>query len=219
MTDQDDQSHEEGEALRREAIEWLTRLSSGETTAADGEALSRWCGESPAHAAAFAEANLLWSTLGPAARNVAARAVAGASAQRPNVMARRAFLGAAGAAVAASVGYLIVRPPLDMWPSISELAAQYRTGTGERRQLAMADGAAVEMNTRTSLNLEAASSGASRIELITGEAVVTTRSASPASRVQSTLSIATEPRWFAESSRWSTTPAVSARSSQSIRPS
>jgi transmembrane sensor len=177
MTDQDDQSHEEGEALRREAIEWLTRLSSGETTAADGEALSRWCGESPAHAAAFAEANLLWSTLGPAARNVAARAVAGASAQRANVMARRAFLGAAGAAVAASVGYLIVRPPLDMWPSISELAAQYRTGTGERRQLAMADGAAVEMNTRTSLNLEAASSGASRIELITGEAVVTTGAA------------------------------------------
>ena len=173
MTDQDDRSHE-GEALRREAIEWLTRLSSGETTAADAEALNRWCGESPAHAAAFAEANVLWSALGPAARNVAARAVTSKSPQRPIITGRRAFLGAAGAAVAASVGYLIVRPPLELWPSMSELAAQYRTGTGERRQLATADGAAVEMNTRTSLNLEAASSGASRIELIAGEAVVTT---------------------------------------------
>jgi transmembrane sensor len=173
MTDQDDRSHE-GEASRREAIAWLTHLSSGEATDADAEALKRWCDESPAHAAAFAEANLLWSVLGPAAQSVAARAAARKLPQRPSIATRRTFFGAAGAAAAASIGYLIVRPPFELWPSISELAAQYRTGTGERRQLAMADGAAVDMNTRTSLNLEAASGGASRIELIAGEAVVTT---------------------------------------------
>jgi transmembrane sensor len=173
MTGRDDRSHE-GEALRREAVAWLARLSSGETTAADAEALNCWCGESPAHAAAFAEANLLWNVLGSAARSVAARAAAGKSPQRPSITGRRAFIGAAGAAAAASIGYLIVRPPLELWPSISELAAQHRTGTGERRQLAIAGGGAVEMNTRTSLNLEAANGSTNRIELIAGEAVVTT---------------------------------------------
>src|ERR1700753_1663242 len=121
MTGHDDQLTER-EALRRQAIAWLAHLSSGETTAADAAALKRWCGESPAHAAAFAEANLLWSTLGPAARNVAARAAAGKSAPARTVMARRAFIGASAAA--AGVGFLMARPPLELWPSVSELAAE-----------------------------------------------------------------------------------------------
>jgi transmembrane sensor len=164
----------EREALRRQAMAWLVRLSSGETTAADAEALRRWCDESPAHAVAFAEANLLWKELGPAARNVAARTVVARSAPERTTMARRAFIGGAAAAAAAGVGCLMVRPPLDLWPSVSELAAEYRTTAGGRRQLATAGGGAVDMNTRTSLNLGSAPDGADRIDLISGEAVVTT---------------------------------------------
>jgi transmembrane sensor len=173
MTGHDDRRTER-EALRRQAIAWLAHLSSGETTAADAEALKRWCGESPAHAAAFAEANLLWSVLGPAARNVAARTLAGKTAPLRKTMARRAFFGASAAAAAAGVGCLMVRPPLDLWPSVSELAAQYRTATGERRQLATGGGGAVDMNTRTSLDIGTAPGGVDRIDLIAGEAVVTT---------------------------------------------
>ena len=168
----------EREALKRQAIDWLTLLSSGHVTQSDAEGLKRWCGESPAHAEAFAEANLLWGVLGPATRNVAARnKVQGGQRARPDpLLGRRAFLGgSAVAATAAAAGYLIVWPPLGLWPSLSELMAEYRTVTGEQRQLATAGGAAVEMNTQTSLNVAAVAGGdGDRIELIAGEAIVTT---------------------------------------------
>lgn len=177
MTTGPDDRSAEREALKRRAIDWLTRLSSGQVTEADAEALKRWCGESPAHAEAFAEANLLWDVLGPATRNVAARNKV--HQERPArlqvAMGRRAFLGgSAVAATAAAAGYLMVRPPLALWPSFSELMAEYRTATGERRQLATAGGSAVEMNTQTSLNVAQVAGGADSIELIAGEAVVTT---------------------------------------------
>lgn len=177
MTTGPDYRTAEREALKRQAIEWLTHLSSGRVTQSDAEALKRWCGESPAHAEAFAEANLLWGVLGPATRNVAARNTAqgGRPARLQVSLGRRAFLGgSAVAATAAAAGYLIVRPPLALWPSFSELMAEYRTATGEQRQLATAGGAAVEMNTQTSLNVAAAAGGGDRIELIAGEAIVTT---------------------------------------------
>lgn len=165
-------------ALKREAVEWLARLSSGRATAADADALKRWCGENPAHAEAFAEASLLWDVLGPAALNVASRSAAPAETARAHSRsARRAFLGGAAAATtAAAMGYLAARPPLGLWPSVSELRAQYRTATGEQRRIALGEGATIEMNTRTSLNVGPASGG-NRIELIAGEAAVTTGSA------------------------------------------
>jgi transmembrane sensor len=177
MTTGPDHRPAEREALKRQAIDWLTHLSSGQVTSADAEALKRWCAESPAHAEAFAEANLLWGVLGSATRNVAARGEAqdGQLSRLQVLLGRRAFLGgAAAAASVAAAGYLVVQPPLGLWPSVAELMAEYRTATGEQRQLAMAGGAAVEMNTQTSLNIGAATGGADRIDLIAGEAVVTT---------------------------------------------
>ena len=63
-----------------------------------------------------------------------------------------------------------------MWPSVTELAADYRTAPGEQRQIALADNISVEMNTRTSLNIRPPSGESNRIELIAGEAAVATRS-------------------------------------------
>jgi transmembrane sensor len=173
MTAGPDPRTAERDALQRQAVEWLAHLSSGRATAADAEALKRWCSENPAHAEAFAKANLMWDALGPAARNVASRTAAPAQA-RPR-WTRRAVLGGAAAAAAGGVAYMAVRPPLGLWPSISELGAEYRTATGEQRQIALAGGATVEMNTRTSVTLGAASGGR-RIELIAGEAAITTGS-------------------------------------------
>lgn len=183
MTIRSDHRTAEREALKRQAVGWLAQLSSGHVTEADAEALKRWCGENPAHAEAFAEANLLWDVLGPAARNVASRGAATARAGglswfRPP-LGRRALLGGAAAATATAVGYLVVRPPLGLWPSFSELRADYRTATGEQRRIAMGGGATVEINTRTSLNIGRASDGGDRIELIAGEAAITTGAAGP----------------------------------------
>jgi transmembrane sensor len=174
MIDSDDRSAER-DAIKRQAIEWLVRLSSGEVTRAQAATFTQWCGISSAHAKAFAEVNLLWGALKPAARNVAAgngvQDYTPAPWQLP--LGRRAFLGGAAASAAATAAvYLTARPPLDLWPSFSELIAQYRTATGEQRQLATGGGTAVEMNTRTSVNIQTATDDVDRIELIAGEAII-----------------------------------------------
>jgi transmembrane sensor len=87
-------------------------------------------------------------------------------------MRRRAFLGGALAASAAAVAYLAVRPPLGLWPSLSELRADYRTGVGEQRSVALADGPLVELNTRTSIVVVPVAGGPAHMELISGEAAV-----------------------------------------------
>jgi transmembrane sensor len=173
----------EQEALKREAYQWVMRLTSGTATTADLQLLTRWRQTSPAHRRAFAEANLLWDKLGPAAVESAGKSAASAQAaagpgfptsQRP--LGRRAFVGGALAASAAA-GYLAVRPPLDLWPSLAEMAADYRTGTGQQRQIALAEDVSVKLNTRTSIAvLPSDNTGQTRqIELISGEAAIATK--------------------------------------------
>lgn len=166
------------EVIMREATAWVMRLTSGEATAADAEALRRWRAQSQAHRKAFAEANLMWDTLGPAARMTAGKSGAvlpfGGSRQTVHRhLGRRAFLGGAIAATAASV-YAVVYPPFDLWPSAAALTADYRTGTGERRRVAVARDVSVELNTQTSVALRSGADAAGRIELISGEAAITT---------------------------------------------
>jgi transmembrane sensor len=78
------------------------------------------------------------------------------------------------AASAAAAAYVAVRPPLDLWPSLAELSADYRTAVGEQRQVALAAGATIVMNTRTSLALRPDVDDVARIELIAGEGVLST---------------------------------------------
>ena len=135
-----DQHHDELSALEREAHAWIRRLTSGEARASDAAALRRWCGQSPAHAAAFSEASRFWKAFGPAGQSLLAdsrttgrRAPAGG---RTAITSRRAIIGGALAATAA--GIMVLHPPLDLWPSLFELRADYRTGVGEQREVAMA---------------------------------------------------------------------------------
>jgi transmembrane sensor len=175
----------EQEAIKREAYQWVMRLTSGEMTAADARALTRWRQTSQLHRQAFAEANLLWDKLGPAAAESAGRTTVPAPAAIDRQFSasnrgfgRRAFLGGAMAASAAAAGYLVVRPPLDLWPSLAELDADYRTGTGQQRQIAFEDNASVKLNTRTSITVlpqDVGADHADRIELISGEAVIATK--------------------------------------------
>jgi transmembrane sensor len=163
--------------VEREALARVRRLVSGEATVEDVEDIKRWQCLSPAHAEAFAFASRLWRRLGPAGRNVLERRGEALLSGRPPKarpsLSRRAVLGGAAAA-AVSVAYVAVRPPFDLWPSFSELTADYRTATGEQRRVALADGASVELNTQTSIALHAAVEQRERIELINGEAVIST---------------------------------------------
>jgi transmembrane sensor len=158
--------------LEREAQEWLILLTSGCATAGDAAALKRWCGQSKFHAEAFAEANLIWESLGiPAQRMPNPDSLIHANSNRAVTIGRRTFLGGAAAAAAAAIGYLVVRPPLELWPSAYELTADYRTRTGERRRIGTENGVSIDLNTRTSLNVRQGDVG-ERFELISGEAAI-----------------------------------------------
>ncbi len=89
-------------------------------------------------------------------------------------LARRAVLGGAIAGVG---GYLLVKPPLGLWPSLGELSADYRTGKGEQRSFVLKDDVSVQMNTETSLALRSAEDGP-EIVIISGEAAITKTGAS-----------------------------------------
>jgi transmembrane sensor len=167
---------EEGESageltpLEEEAHAWVRRLASGEVTRRDAQALKSWCDTSTAHAAAFSEASQFWQALGPAARALRDDlAVTGdrRPERRPLRIGRRAVLGGALAASAAAL--MIARPPLGLWPAFSELQADYRTGIGEQRRIAVNDDVAVQMNGRTSISI-GAGSDLDMINLIAGEA-------------------------------------------------
>jgi transmembrane sensor len=86
-------------------------------------------------------------------------------------MNRRAILGGGGAAVlAAAAAYGAVNPPLGLWPSLSELAADYHTGTGEQRNVTFAGHVTINLNTQTSLAIRPVQGSEDRVELIAGEA-------------------------------------------------
>lgn len=176
MTGADDPNGEL-EMLKRDAWNWVLRLTSGEATKADIIELERWCAQSPRHAEAFSVASGRWRAFGPAIENVVQEGVAASrsGARAKPLLGRRAFLGGAVAA-AGGAAIAIVRPPLGLWPSISDLTADYRTAPGEQRKIALTDNATVQMNTRTSLNLLPKSDHSDGIELIAGEATIATRS-------------------------------------------
>lgn len=187
MTDTDQQDRE----LKREAVAWLRRLTSGEATLADAEELKRWRNQSPAHAAAFAAASRLWKDLEPAGRNLRLRAEASAATSTlPATIGRRALISGGLAAASAAGLYAVVRPPLDLWPSLVELTADYRTDTGEQRTVAIFEDVSVRMNTRTSIALRAQDTIADKIELLNGEASFSTKT-----RGGRSLSVLASDRW------------------------
>jgi transmembrane sensor len=161
--------------LAREARAWVSRLTSGEATASDVARFNRWCEASPAHRHAFAEAKLLWQVMRPAAEQSMTRADAARSAasQQPetSMLGRRAFFGGAMAASLVGATTLAIRPPLDLWPSLTEITSDYRTAKGESRLIRLAD-ASIELNTQTSISLRPIAGDVDLIELVSGEAAI-----------------------------------------------
>jgi transmembrane sensor len=165
--------------LLRQAIGWLVRLKSGEATAAEGAEFVRWRKQSAKHEAALKQAVKLWQ--------MSEKAVAGLSGSddetrpsgaivvpllhRPST--RRALL---GGAIAAAVAYFVVRPPLDLWPSLVELSADYRTGKGGQLKLTLAPDISLQLGTLTSVAVNNTPL-VTTVELIDGEAAINANTA------------------------------------------
>jgi transmembrane sensor len=162
--------------LLRQALAWVIHLHSGSATSDDAAALGLWRQRSAEHEAAFRDAVRLWRSFGDATRKLASEELVNVERWRPPLardrLSRRALIGGAMAAAASvAAGYVVVRPPMGLWPSFEELSADYRTGKGERRNIALADNVSLTLNTQTSVAIRS-EQGAQRIELISGEAAV-----------------------------------------------
>lgn len=155
-------------AHERDAYDWAVLFASGEAKRADVEALKRWASRDPANAEAFDRASSAWQIAGIAApeQDFSTRQRLKSRQAGPS---RRLFIG--GALAASVSGVLVVRPPLDLWPSWSELSADYRTDIGGRRQVALPDELAIDMNSRTSIARLSSKPGDEQVELVTGEAL------------------------------------------------
>ncbi|MHC2257342.1 transmembrane sensor [Bradyrhizobium embrapense] len=178
-----DEPSEELTAIESEALARVQRLGSGQATWRDIEETRHWGGQSTAHSEALAQASLLWDQLGPAGANLLKRrgdSMLGDIRRQPR-MTRRAVLG--GALATSAAAYLVVSPPLQLWPSLQDVMADYRTAAGEQRNLAIDGGVKVTMNTGTSVNVQSDEASFDRIEILTGEAVIATASASRELRV------------------------------------
>ncbi|KDB08119.1 anti-FecI sigma factor, FecR [Burkholderia sp. lig30] len=154
------------------ASAWLVRLRSGNASPAEAQAFEHWCDTHPRTAHELRDT---WGSLRTAAAEIAQeeRAQGGAwtgvpKRERAMRTGRRAFV---GFAVAAGASWLALRPPLGLWPSLGEFADDYRTGTGEQRQVALESNVTIEMNTQTRLDLLSSSAGRG-IRLVAGEAEI-----------------------------------------------
>jgi transmembrane sensor len=160
-----DQSSDIAPAMR-EAIAWVVRLQSGEATTLDAEEFVRWRNGCPENEAAFEQAIRLWRGF----ETVGATADGSSRYRHTDArFTRRAVL--TGAIAAGGAGVMIVRPPFDLWPSLRELSADYRTGKGEQRQVKLGPNISLRLNTLTSVAVET-KAGQPRIELISGEAII-----------------------------------------------
>jgi transmembrane sensor len=156
--------------VQRQAIDWLVRMGTDTPSPGDQAELERWRALGPDHEAAWQRASLFGAELKslPYPAEILTGKVTRLP-RRPRVDRRTAFFGGSLAAVAASVA-LLVDPPMGLWPSLAELTADHRTGTGQRLAFVPVPGVNVELNTRTSLSVAKAGRG---VALIDGEAFLT----------------------------------------------
>lgn len=195
--------HSDLDQVEREAVTWVRKLISKEMAPEDVVALKLWCARSPQHEAAFVKTKRIWSKVGAAGRvtfepDEDFLGELDAFGQRRRAMSRRLVLSGGVTALAAVSVYGVLNPPFGLWPSLSELNADYHTATGEQRSVTFAGDVAISLNTQTSLVVRPADGIENRIELIAGEAsfATTPRAA------RSLVVLAANGRTIAESGRF-----------------
>ncbi len=155
-----------GEEVQQQAAEWLTVLMSDEASETEYAAWQRWRRADPEHERAWRHIDAVSRRFNGLHRGAAAQALAGTQQQAVNGKRRQllAWLGVAagGGLLAAQTG---------AWDGVRALRADYRTATGERREVVLDDGSVLSLNTRSAVNVRF--DGKRRlIELLAGEILV-----------------------------------------------
>ena len=122
--------------VARQAVEWYLLEQSGQATADDLAASAQWRALDPEHARAWNRVQQVSQTAGLLPPSLAAPVL-----RRPQ---RRAAMQALLALMAAPAAWLLVR---------HELLADYRSGVGQRRDIALPDGGTLVLNTDSAADL------------------------------------------------------------------
>lgn len=162
------------ERIRQQAADWAVRQHMERLDTQQLDELEHWLQADPAHADALADAQMLWevceslrdaalfATPVPMARTTRVRRfLRGLFAWEPLMPAR--WAGIAGLLLVVILG-------VNGRDTLAPLLADYRTGTGEVRQLTLEDGSQVLLGTRSALSVDY-DGDARRVRLVRGEAV------------------------------------------------
>lgn len=154
------------DAVAQQAADWLTVLMSDEAGEQQRRDWQHWRDADPEHARAWAHIEAFSQRFGQVHKGAATQALAGAAAPAASHKRRQllVWLGVAGGAgmLAAQTG---------AWDEVGTLRADYRTATGERRDVMLADGSALSLNTGSAVNVRF--DGERRlIELLAGEILI-----------------------------------------------
>lgn len=144
------------EQIIQQAANWLTRLHDEDVSEAERRAFETWCQADPRHGVAIERMRGLWGSFDTV------------PAQPARIALKRAFPTprARGAQVVGLLGVLLCG-----WLSLEHMPvwmADQRTGVGERRQIALADGSQLQLNSNSAVDVKF--DGHQRvIELLQGE--------------------------------------------------
>ncbi len=142
--------------VARAAAQWLALLESGAATDDDHQRLQQWRSSNSRHESTWQRAQLLRERFAGVPSELAM-----VTLDRPDLGRRAALKRALGVAALVPAGWLLSRQsPVTVW------TADLHTATGERKQVALADGSSLQLNTDTAVNVDLA---AGRLTLLRGE--------------------------------------------------
>lgn len=140
----------------RAAAQWLALLESGSANEQDRANLQRWRDSCVSHEQAWQKAQALRQRFASLPSALALK-----SLDRPEPGRRVVLKRALGAVALVPAAWLISRQlPLDVW------RADLHTATGERKQVQLADGSSLQLNTASAVDVDLQSR---RLKLIEGE--------------------------------------------------
>ncbi len=162
---------------REQALKWVVRLQSGESTEEDRQNLEHWLRESPSHRQEFEHFTKVWSTLDATPPQLTVELSQAEDyweqhAPIPSSSWLGSFLhwGQTGAAIGAMAAMIMCI--LWWWPETPGPTQYYQTAKGEQQSITLVDGSTIIMNTDSKLSVQM--SDHERIVILQqGEAVFT----------------------------------------------
>lgn len=161
------------------AAKWYARLCADDVSAADVAAHARWLAADPEHARVWTQVERLRGTLGAAPARLAVDTLT--RADRHFAHRRAALRSGLGAVALLGGGWLAWRtmPADGPWAQmLAAYMADYRMGAGERRELRLADGTQLWLDSASAVDVAIDARGR-HITVHAGEILIDTEHAAP----------------------------------------